>query len=202
MEDDDVGHEVVVVHLDLQLLRHLVETVADRVLALQHHSDAQTDLALKVDPVGDEGTHRFGLLSLLQYAHQDVGESDQHGRMLEELSVLGVAADVGDAERVGSNEMVSLHDVPRLAHQHLCHPLIALHLSAQLLCASVKQVIGLPEAAYVVLGEGFVLDSALRRSFKHCHQQTAEIGSHERCSEVDVTSEGHVSKLKEPKLLS
>lgn len=69
VEDYDVCHEIVVVDLDLQLLCYLVESVTDGVLALHHHSDTQADLAFKVDPVGDEGTGRFGLLSFLKHSH-------------------------------------------------------------------------------------------------------------------------------------
>lgn len=46
MEDDDVGHEVIVVHFYLQLLGYLVELIPNPVLALHHHSHSQADLPL------------------------------------------------------------------------------------------------------------------------------------------------------------
>lgn len=46
------SHEVIMVHLDLQVLGDLVELASCGVLAIHHHAHHLADFFLKVDPNG------------------------------------------------------------------------------------------------------------------------------------------------------
>lgn len=167
MEDDDVGHEVVVVHLDLQPVSYLVEFIPNIVFGLHHHSHCQADLALQVDPVGNEGTVGLGLLAFFEDAHQQVCHSDQHKRMLEYLLILAVTPNVGNTDRVGGDKVVSFHNILGFPHKDLSYLLIILNPTIDLLHTGFKQVIAFPKALYVILSEVLVFQLRRRTGFQY-----------------------------------
>lgn len=52
---DNVGHKVIVIYLDLEFLSHLVESMPNRVFTIHHHSHQKAHILLHIDPVSDEG---------------------------------------------------------------------------------------------------------------------------------------------------
>ena len=111
LHHDDIGHKVAVVDLYVEPVRDLSEAVADVVLALHHHPHHRARLSLRVDPVGDHRLVAAGAFLLLQDAHEEVGHAYEGGGVFEDLLVVGVVVDVGDADRTHGDDMVALHDV-------------------------------------------------------------------------------------------
>ena len=101
LEQHYIGHEVVVVYVDLQVLGNFVEFVSSGILGLCHDSDHLTNLAFEIDPNGDHGLTGFGLFTLDGDVHEEIGDPHEGRGMLEQLSIISVALYVGQTDVVG-----------------------------------------------------------------------------------------------------
>lgn len=97
VDPHDARHEVVVLHLDLHRLGHFVELASRRILAFSHNSYHLAELSVGVDPYGDHGATVLALLPLDEDLHEEVGDPDERGGVLEHPSIFSVIFDVGDA---------------------------------------------------------------------------------------------------------
>lgn len=109
--------------------------------------------------------------------------------MLEDLSVLSVTSNIGNADSISSNQVVSLHDVLRFSHQYLGYLFVVLRPSIQFLYIGLKEVISLPKALYVILCEIVVLNFGRRACLQDRNEDIAEIRGHKGCCIVNISHE-------------
>lgn len=98
-----IRHEVVMVHVDLQVLGNFVETVSYGVLGIRHDSNHLADLAFEIDPNGHHGLTDSVLFTLDGDVHKEIGDSHEGRGMLEQFAIISVSLYVGKTQVVGDD---------------------------------------------------------------------------------------------------
>jgi hypothetical protein len=158
-----IRHEVVMVHVDLQVLGNFIEPVSCGILGICHDSDHLTDLAFEIYPNGHHRLTVFGLFTLNGDVHEEIGDSHEGRGMLEQLAVISVSLYVGKTHVVGDDQMVSLKNITGFSNEDLRQFFIALHDSSQLLVVAFKDVVCLPKTLDTMVIQLFVCQAQRRR---------------------------------------
>ena len=190
LDQNDVGHEIVMIDLDLQPLGNLIEAISDWIFRVHHHSYYHAYLFLKVHPVGDKRFEPFASFFLFQHSHEDVGQSYQGGRVLEYLFVIGVVSDVGNADIVHRYQVISFNDVFGFIHDDPLCSFVFINFRFKLFFVQIKYLVGLPEAINSMVGQWFEGYLFFGRRFQDRSEDVEIVGRHQGVREIYLFLEG------------
>ena len=100
LNQNDIGHKIVVIDLNFQSLGNLIEAISDWIFRVHHNSNYHADLFFKIHPVCDKRFESFASFFLLKHSHEDISQPYEGGRVLEYFFVISVVSDVGNADVV------------------------------------------------------------------------------------------------------